>query len=669
MRERLVSALRTGALVARSDHRRTRQTFVLSAAAAAASLLVALVALGVTSGSWSRATLPEWRTPVLAAEGTTWTTLSTSQADGQVMTVARFAEEPGSPVPPPAGVDHLPAPGQVIASPALVELASRLDPDELADRFPGTPTTWGVLGDAALTTPDELVAFVGVAPGDPSLAAPLVFGGSGPGSETISGAVSGFEPVPAGDLASDTSRTLAALGCALLLVPVLVLAAAGGRLAGTRRELVLARLRLAGASPRQVTAITVAETAAAGTAGALVGTAAYLALLPVLARLPWQGHPWFVRDLVPPPALVVAAAAAVVVVLVSAALSTLRAVITSPLGAAQLQEARSTTAGRLVLAVVAVAGVLVALRSSGALAVQLLAVVVVIGALNLVGPFVVDRLGRVLASLSRGPAGLLAGRALSGDPRGTWRVISGIVLAGFAAGFFSMAAIGSASENPGAVLLAAPTSTVQTVVGQVQTALGETTTVEVLTDPTDSGVIVEDGVSVVEATVPDGPAAVDRAVTALDGLVPGQRPIVLAAPDAELGQFFDSMRTLMLGVLGLSFALALVSTALTSVASLAERREEHRSMRTMGASLRVVERARTLQTIVPLVVLSVLNTLAGAVVAWKVNDALGTTSQSHAPLVLALFVGVGTLLMLVVIRLTGRNLSRTSLPGQPAADG
>ena len=92
-------------------------------------------------------------------------------------------------------------------------------------------------------------------------------------------------------------------------------------------------------------------------------------------------------------------------------------------------------------------------------------------------------------------------------------------------------------------------------------------------------------------------------------------------------------------------------------------------MRTMGASLRVVERARTLQTIVPLVVLSVLNTLAGAVVAWKVNDALGTTSQSHAPLVLALFVGVGTLLMLVVIRLTGRNLSRTSLPGQPAADG
>lgn len=691
-----VAALRSGLLVARSDGRRSWQTFLLSAAAAATSLLVALVALGITSGTWERATPPEWRSPVLTEQGTTveaaraavpGTTMavSTSQADGEVLTVARFAVEDGAARVVPAGVSALPRPGQVIASPALVALASTLPRDELAARFPGTPQTWGVLGDAALSTPDELVAFVGVAPGDASLSAPQVADPRDPVAEPLVGVVTGFTVPALGDVASDTSRTLAALGCALLLVPVLVLVAAGGRLAGTRRELLLARLRLAGASPRQVTLIVAAETAAAAVAGALAGTAAYLALVPLLAGVPWQGHPWFVGDLLPSPALVLTAVTVVVVVLVAAALSTLRAVITSPLGAAQLQDARSTRLGRVVLAVVAVVATAYAARASGELVAQLATVVVVVGALNLVGPLVVDRLGRVLAAVSRGPAGLLAGRSLSGDPRAGWRVVSGVVLAGFAAGFFSLVAISPAADAVTArsVLLPVPAGEARSVLAEAEQAVDDGVQTTLAADPAALGLFVGPGVAVVQVTVPAGAgdsstggdqqgapaaAALDRAVTALDGLVPGQPAMVAVPPDSEVGEAMESMRTLMLGVLALTYVLALVSTALTSVASLVERREEHRSLRTMGASLAVVRRARTMQTLVPLLVLSVLSTLAGAGVAWKVNDMLHTTADPAAPAVLVLFVATGAALVYGVLRLTGRTLAtRTTPEGEPGA--
>lgn len=706
-----VAAWRTGLLVARSDGRRSRQTFLLSAAAAATSLLVALVALGITSGTWERATPPEWRSPVLtdqdvrgeqgeagetgtggghsaAVPGTTMA-VSTSQADGEVLTVARFAVEDGAPPVVPAGVAALPRPGEVIASPALVALASSLPQDELAARFPGSPQTWGVLGDAALSTPDELVAFVGVAPGDASLSAPQVADPRDPVAEPLVGVVTGYSAPALGDLSSDSSRTLAALGCALLLVPVLVLAAAGGRLAGSRRELVLARLRLAGASPRQVTLVVAAETAVAAVAGALAGTAAYLALLPLVARVPWQGHPWFVGDLLPSPGLVLAAVALVVVVLVAAALSTLHAVITSPLGAAQLQDARSTRLGRLVLAVVAVGATAYAARASGELVVQLATVVVVVGALNLVGPFVVDRLGRVLAAVSRGPAGLLAGRSLSGDPRGGWRVVSGVVLAGFAAGFFSLVAISPAADGVTArsVLLPVPAGEAQSVLAEAEKVVDDGAETTLAADPTALGLFVGPEVAVVQVTVPagaaaeagagggtgaersgsPGTAALDRAVTALDGLVPGQPATVAVPPDSEVGEAMESMRTLMLGVLALTYVLALVSTALTSVASLAERREEHRSLRTMGASLAVVRRARTMQTLVPLLVLSVLSTLAGAAVAWKVNQLLHTTADPAAPAALVLFVATGAVLMYGVLRVTGRGLASSTTPEREPA--
>ena len=65
-----------------------------------------------------------------------------------------------SPVPP--GIPRDPGPGQYYASPALAALLRSTPADQLADRYPGRLA--GVIGDAALPSPDSLVIIVGHTP-------------------------------------------------------------------------------------------------------------------------------------------------------------------------------------------------------------------------------------------------------------------------------------------------------------------------------------------------------------------------------------------------------------------------------------------------------------------------------------------------------------------------
>ncbi|WP_181810941.1 hypothetical protein [Streptomyces ipomoeae] len=59
-----------------------------------------------------------------------------------------------------------------------------------------------------------------------------------------------------------------------------------------RREQRHSALRLAGATPQQILAMTAVEAAGVGAAGALVGALAYTALLPALAELPYGLGAW-----------------------------------------------------------------------------------------------------------------------------------------------------------------------------------------------------------------------------------------------------------------------------------------------------------------------------------------------------------------------------------------
>jgi hypothetical protein len=240
----------------------------------------------------------------------------------------------------------------------------------------------------------------------------------------------------------------------LLLVPLLALGGAAARLGVARRDARLATLRLLGATPREVVALTVVETAWQGLLGAALGILGYAALLPVWTSIPFQGERFTAAELwVGVPTLLGALVAVPALAALSGAVS-LRRVVVSPLGVARRQTPPRLRAVRLVAAVVAlVAFAAVALGGDAfgtAVVVVLVGVLAgVLGALNLLGPWTIGVLGRVLARRARTPAQLLAARRLLDDPRAAWRVVGGLGLAGFVAGVLSVVPVLASGDSEG----------------------------------------------------------------------------------------------------------------------------------------------------------------------------------------------------------------------------
>lgn len=59
-------------------------------------------------------------------------------------------------------------------------------------------------------------------------------------------------------------------------------------------------------------------------------------------------------------------------------------------------------------------------------------------AVRVVGPFVVQVLGKLLAHTANGPVFLLAGRRLADDPKAAFRPVAALVLSGFVTGFLAL---------------------------------------------------------------------------------------------------------------------------------------------------------------------------------------------------------------------------------------
>jgi hypothetical protein len=142
---------------------------------------------------------------------------------------------------------------------------------------------------------------------------------------------------------------LAGVGIVVLLVPSLVLVASASRLTAARRERRLAALRLAGATPAQVTAMVAAETGLAALGGAVIGVATSPVLHSVATWVPWAGGTWFARDFMLPWPVIVLVALAVPVLVVGAAVAGLRRVVNTPLMATGGHTSTPLSKGRLLI--------------------------------------------------------------------------------------------------------------------------------------------------------------------------------------------------------------------------------------------------------------------------------------------------------------------------------
>ncbi|MPY63877.1 FtsX-like permease family protein [Streptomyces spongiae] len=641
--------------LARASGRRGLQGQVLAAAAAAVSALVLLVLFAAYLGAGSRAERTAWLTPQADRHGTAVQAVATTFVRGEPVTVVSLAQLPGRAAsPPPPGLDHFPKVGEVFLSPGLADLVRELPARQLADRFPEDGSGYGTVGGAGLAAPEQRLAVVGRAVGDPAVsgAAGTDMLSSGLAARAV---VSDFDGTsPHAFTSNDRAMALTAAG--LLVVPVIVLAAASGRLGAARREERLAGLRLAGATPRQILTMTGVEAAAVGAAGAVVGALVYGALLPALARLRFGVGSWQTGDLwVGVPGLF-AVIVAVAVLTALSAVTTLRQVARAPLGVAQQSDPRRTRLVRLVLFAGLLLYVVTTLRGGGlTLSQQLALVVLAYAAFWIVGPWVVDRLGRLLGRFARRPATLLAARRLSDDPRGAWRTVSGLVLAGFVAGFFSVAhldlggtsypgqvAVPVTSEHKGAVRETAEHAR------ELLKDAGVTATVHAHTSDTDTDTLLW-GTPGITAQVTGGPDRMDAALTALTRLRTAVPPYTQETTSAIDDLAAAELRDTGLATLAVGFVVATASAGLTAAANVLDRRRVYNRLRLAGTPLKVLDRARVRESVLPLVVLAGGVTGSGVYAAMKLNEAGGTTVDTSGALRLAVCVLVGAAVMFAAI--------------------
>ncbi|MFM9696068.1 hypothetical protein [Streptomyces europaeiscabiei] len=348
----------------------------------------------------------------------------------------------------------------------------------------------------------------------------------------------------------------------------------------------------------------------------------------------------------------------------------LRRVATSPLGVAQQADPRRTRVIRLVLFAAVLGYVLLSTQSGQLGTRQLLALLALFfGAFWLFGPWVVDRLGRVVGRFARRPATLLAARRLSDDPSGAWRTVSGLVLAGFVAGFFSIGQLhpGSPGRQGQVAVLTADSASTRRAASEARTLLreaGVTATV-----PSEKDFVTPLGGSRgLIADVSGGQAQIDAAVTALTPLGAGRLPFTQDYPNAPDDVAVDRLGVVSTATLVMSLVIAAVSAGLTAAANVLDRRRVYGLLRLAGTPLKLLDRARTRETALPLAVLVGGTTAMGVYGAYQVNKAADSTMNTSGALQLAACVAVGTLAMLAAIGASRPLLRRVTAEPTQTAD-
>ena len=396
----------------------------------------ALNAQSLRRGWLDNAGIPGHSAPAAPGADPEWWLFSQDQYGGQgIDRVDVAALGPHSPVPP--GIPALPGPGQYYTSPAMTALLRSVPAGQLGDRYTGHRI--GTIGPAALPAPGSLVIVIGHAPAQLARV---------PGATRVTS-------IGAGRSIGDSTQGIAAvLGIVALalLFPVLVFISTATRLAAARREQRFAAMRLAGATPRQVSFVAAVEAAAAAITGTAAGFGLFFLFRPDLAKIPFTGQPFFPADMSLSPVTAVVVALGIPAVAGMVAHVALRRVRISPLGTARRTRAPRPGAWRTVplLAGIAELTYFVSAGHPASANSQLWAYLgggaLTVAGLVLAGPWLTMAGSALLARRASRAAGLLAARRLADNPKAAFRAISGLILAVFTA-TVAVGIITSMTEN------------------------------------------------------------------------------------------------------------------------------------------------------------------------------------------------------------------------------
>jgi len=240
--------------------------------------------------------------------------------------------------------------------------------------------------------------------------------------------------------AQGTYLPLAATAVVLLVVPLLVLGSAAARLSARANDRALSSLRLLGGTGMQIRVVTVIQAAATALAGALVGLVLYLACAPLASLIPFQGAP-IGRAIYLPMWIVAVAVFAVVLLSAISAAAGLRKLVISPLAVATRRTVPVPSWVRALITVGSIIVLCLLFLNLGKVTESLAAIIVVILggfglgllALNLVGTYLVSKVGQSKLKKAQTPQQLLAARMILENPTVSWRQVSGVAMASFVA--------------------------------------------------------------------------------------------------------------------------------------------------------------------------------------------------------------------------------------------
>jgi hypothetical protein len=345
-----------------------------------------------------------------------------------------------SPVPP--GIPRDPGPGQYYASPALAALLRATPANQLAGRYPGHLA--GMIGEAALPSPDSLVIIVGRTPAQlahtpdsvqVTSISTTVLGWPLPRTKTNPRGLT-YLPPGAGAPASATDLILSVVALAIL-APILIFIATATRLSAARREERFAAIRLIGATRKQVSLLAATESTVATILGVAAGFGIFFLLRIPVAGIPFIGQPFFPAELSLSLPDVLVVAVGVPVFAAVAARVALRRVHISPLGVARRATPKPPRAWRVVplLAGLAELGFWTIHGHPASTGGQVQAFVssfaLIIVGLFIAGPWLTTAAARAMARWTSRPGTLIAAGRLADDPRAAFRAVSGLVLALF----------------------------------------------------------------------------------------------------------------------------------------------------------------------------------------------------------------------------------------------
>ncbi len=417
--------VRLGLYLALRSGREALTRFILIALAVAIGVAMLLVVLSDFHAFQTTVDRPYWEgtqgTPVSQQSASSNAELWNYSEDffkGQLIERLDVAAlGPDAPVVP--GIPRLPSAGEYYASPALAALLSTVPSDELGDRFPGSQI--GIIGDQALSGPDELAIIIGYTPQQLSAL---------PHTQ-----VDTINTSPKSYGTTNIYRFALAIGALVVLFPILILIGTATRLAATRREERYAALRLVGATPGQVNIIASVDTVASALLGAMLGIGIFALVQPTFADVAITGARFFPKDVTPTLWGYIAVFIGVPVAAAVASVLSLQRVRISPLGVSRKVTPTPPKMSSIIPLLIGIplfiGGMLLAKSNNAGdvVLVALLGFVLAMVGLILGGPWLTMQLGRLLARFIGGASSLLAARRLTDNPQAAFRAVSGLVLA------------------------------------------------------------------------------------------------------------------------------------------------------------------------------------------------------------------------------------------------